>query len=66
MAETASALNLPRDTFFFLAEINKASAVMLTEREIISPSLGRRIADTLDRLMAAEAVPGAARSADYL
>lgn len=38
MAETTSVLSPPRDTFFFLAEINKASAVMLTGREIISSS----------------------------
>jgi len=66
MSDTSKPSVVPRDTFFFLGEINKASIVMLTDQGIVSHALGRHIAGALDQLLRAEAAPGAARSADYL
>jgi argininosuccinate lyase len=56
----------PRDRFFWLSEINKASAVMIVERGIVPKPLGARIVDAITKVDTAGDAPGAARSGDYL
>jgi argininosuccinate lyase len=56
----------PRDRFFWLSQINRASAVMIVERGIVPKPLGARIFDAISRVDAAGDAPGAARSGDYL
>jgi argininosuccinate lyase len=56
----------PRDRFFWLTEINKASAVMIVERGIVPKPLGARIFDAINQVDAAGNRPGASRAADYL
>jgi argininosuccinate lyase len=56
----------PRDQFFWMTEINKASAVMIVERGIVPKPLGARIHDAIVAVDAAGDKPGAVRSRDYL
>jgi argininosuccinate lyase len=56
----------PRDRFFWLSQINRASAVMIVERGIVPKALGAKIFDAISRVDAAAEQPGAARSSDYL
>jgi argininosuccinate lyase len=56
----------PRDRFFWLSQINRASAVMIVERGIVPKPLGARIFDAINRINAAADAPGATRSGDYL
>src|SRR3977135_3906685 len=56
----------PRDRFFWLSQINKASAIMIVERGIVPKPLGARIFDAINRVDAAGDAPGAVRSGDYL
>jgi argininosuccinate lyase len=56
----------PRDRFFWLSEINKASAVMIVERGIVPKPLGAKIFDAINEVDSAGDAPGAARSSDYL
>ena len=56
----------PRDRFFWLSRINRASAVMVVERGIVPKALGPRIFDAITRVDAAGDQPRAARSGDYL
>jgi argininosuccinate lyase len=56
----------PRDRFYWLTEINKASAVMVVERGIVPKAVGAKIHDAVSRVDAAGNQPGASRAADYL
>ncbi len=62
----APSLAAPRDRFFWMSEINKASAVMVVERGIVPKPLGVKIYDAINRVDAAGDAPGAVRSGDYL
>src|ERR1700743_3363601 len=62
----APAFAAPRDRFFWLTEINKASAVMIVERGIVPKALGAKIHDAVTTVDAAGNQPGATRAADYL
>src|SRR4051812_41371835 len=55
-----------RDQFFWLSQINKASAVMVVERSIVPRALGSRIADAVAIVTAAGETPGATRTGNYL
>jgi argininosuccinate lyase len=54
------------DPFYWLGEINKASAVMVVERGIVPKELGSRIADAVRQVIAAGDTPGVLRSGNYL
>jgi argininosuccinate lyase len=59
-------LAAPRDRFFWLSQINRASAVMVVERGIVLKPLGAKIFDAINCVDAAADQPGAVRSGDYL
>src|SRR6478672_8311947 len=65
LCATAAAAE-PRDAFFFVSEMNKASTVMVTATGIVDRALGRTIAQSVAKVIADGARPGAERSADYL
>ena len=56
----------PPDAFYWLGEINKASAVMGVEQSIIPAALGAHIAAAISAVIAAGNEPNAARPDDYL
>jgi argininosuccinate lyase len=64
---TASDLQAqPRDEFYWLGEINRASAVMLLEQGVVPKDLSAGIANSLATVMVNGDQPGAARPGDYL
>src|SRR3954452_14349623 len=60
LTDPASAV--PRDRFYWLSQINRASAVMIVERGIVPKPLGAKIFDAVTRLDAAGDAPGATRA----
>ena len=66
MVNAAPGFAASRDRFFWMTEINKASAVMVVERGIVPKPLGAKIRDAINQVDAAGNQPGAARSGDYL
>ena len=66
IAQGSPASAAPRDRFFWLSQINRASAVMIVERGIVPKPLGAKIFDAISRVDAAGDAPGAKRSGDYL
>ena len=55
-----------RDDFYWIGEMNKASAVMVASTGIVDRPLGRTIAQAVAKVIEDGARPGAERSADYL
>ncbi|KJC58218.1 hypothetical protein UP10_24960 [Bradyrhizobium sp. LTSPM299] len=61
-----ASLAAPRDRFYWMSQINRASAVMIAERRIVPKPLAAKIHDAIVSVDTAGDQPGAARSGDYL
>jgi argininosuccinate lyase len=66
MIMNATAAEQKRDPFFWLGEMNKASAVMVAEQGIVPKALSGKIADAVAQINADGDKPGAPRSGNYL
>ena len=66
VGQTPPANAAPRDQFFWMTQINKASAIMIVERGIVPKPLGAKIFAAINQVNSAGEQPGAARSRDYL
>ncbi|WP_245312628.1 argininosuccinate lyase [Bradyrhizobium macuxiense] len=66
IGQAAPSLAAPRDRFYWMSQINRASAVMIAERGIVPKPLAAKIHDAIVTVDAAGDQPGAPRSGDYL
>lgn len=66
MTSMAAAAEQKHDPFFWLSQMNKASAVMVVEQDIVPKPLGKKIADAVAQVIADGDKPGAPRSGNYL
>ncbi|MFP5407554.1 MAG: argininosuccinate lyase, partial [Gammaproteobacteria bacterium] len=65
-ADATSKTDQAEDQFYWMNKINKASAVMLTEEKIISPEMGRKIAEGVRHVIEQARQPGGRRPSDVL
>ncbi|MDB6000355.1 MAG: argininosuccinate lyase, partial [Rhizobacter sp.] len=66
LATTSNAFGAPPDQFYWLNQMNKASAVMTVEQGIVPAPLGARIGKAISQVITDGDKPGATRSRDYL
>lgn len=60
---TVFAADAPRDNFYWLGQINKASDIVNTSEGLLTPEEGRNIAQGIRKVLADGSRPGAPRPA---
>lgn len=65
-SQRAAVEQTPRDEFFWLGQINKASTVMTVEQGILPKAMAPRIAQGVAKVIADGAKPGAKRETAYI